>query len=209
MTMTKRGVAVAVSVVCLLAACSGGDQPADGPETASQTSAALTPADVPAGWSDHTAGPISFALPADWSATAAPSVAKSGADAQGWGFVAPAAEGQSTNGVTVIVSPNPPTHDVHQVVTDGNVTAERTLGAHDTVAQELTWPGAEAAAYSSYLAEVPPGPGDGDVDSVAVRFETLVLTTSGGDQVMVMAYGPIDHESAADVHTLLTTVTVS
>ncbi|GAA4725387.1 hypothetical protein GCM10023216_14670 [Isoptericola chiayiensis] len=191
------GVVTALAAGATLAACSGGT----GDEAASYGSEAIAPADAPGDWQVHETGPVSIALPAGW-AEAEPPSSEEGAEA--WAFTdGTPAEGENTNGVTVVVSPEAQ-GDMLTQTENSLLSAERSMGAVDGSSEQLTWPGAADAAYSTYFVTIPLGSEDGE----QIRFESLGVVNEAGEQAFVLVYGPDATYDADAVHQVLESVTV-
>jgi|GEM_PF-5056628 len=201
--MTKQhvrltGIVAASAAVALLAACSGGGSEESAEDYGSDS---LAPADAPGDWQVHETGPVSISLPSGW-AEAEPPSAEEGT--QAWAFTdGTPAEGENTNGVTVVVSPEAQ-GDMLTQTENSLVSAERSMGAVDGSAEELTWPGAADAAYSTYFVTIPLGSEDGE----SIRFESLGVVNEAGEQAFVLVYGPDATFDEDGVHQVLESVTV-
>ncbi len=192
------GIVAAAAAVALFAAC--GDGGAD-VEAEDYGSGALAPTEAPGDWQVHETGPVSVALPSGWT-EAEPPTADEGT--QAWAFTdGTPAEGENTNGMTVVVSPDAQ-GDMLTQAENSLLSAERSMGAVDGAAEEAAWPGAADAAYSTYYVTIPLGSEDGEL----IRFESLGVVNDAGEQAFVLVYGPDASFDADGVHQVLESVTV-
>lgn len=192
------GAVAAAAAVALLAAC--GDGGAEG-GAEDYGSDALAPSTAPDDWTVHEAGPVSIALPSGW-VESEPPVADEGTEA--WAFTdGTPAEGENTNGMTVVVSPDAQ-GDMLAQSEDSLLAAERSMGAVDGAAEEIAWPGAADAAYSTYFVTIPLGSEDGET----IRFESLGVANEAGDQAFVLVYGSDATYDTDGAHQVLESVTV-
>ncbi|QTE29967.1 hypothetical protein [Pengzhenrongella sicca] len=195
---TAATTAVLAAVVLTLTGCGGSEPEASG-------SANLAPADAPDGWTAREQGAIQVSAPEDWAEfepEAAEDAESTGATS--YGLKAPVAADGSGTGVFTIIATEP-ANDAAKATSVARGVGESTLGATDVVEEELEWPGAEAAAYLSYEAELPMPSGD----DVVFRYEFLILDLADGSQAIVNVVGPAAGYDEAGVHDVLASTTAS
>ncbi|MCL3859926.1 hypothetical protein [Actinotalea sp. K2] len=165
----------------------------------------LSPAQAPDGWTPHTQGSVELHAPADWEAfdTGAPADGAV-ADATSFGLQAPTPEDGAGSGAFTVVTDSPQDGAV-AVAGSARRTAESTLGATDVVEEEISWPGAESAAYLAYTADLPMPDGE----NVIFQYEFLALDLPDGGQAVVNVVGPAEGYADQAMHAVLASVTVA
>jgi hypothetical protein len=187
--------AVVVGAFALLAGCSSpsGDE-ADG---------VLTPSPAPSGWDAQELGAVRLSTPSDWEPYETEPPTDSGEDVTASGLKMPLGD-DGAGGAVYVVTTGDPTRDAKASIANSRSVGEATLGAEDFVEEELTWPGADAAAYLQYEADLPMPSGD----DVRFRYETLTLDLPDGSQAIVTVVGPVSRYEETGQHDVLASVTV-
>jgi len=186
-------VAVLVGAFALLAACTSSS--GDG------TDSVLTPSPAPSGWTAQELAGVQLATPTDWEPyeTDPPE----GDDVTAAGLKMPLGP-DGAGGSVYVVTSGSPTRDAKASSANSRTVGEATLGAEDVVEEQLTWPGADAAAYLRYEADLPMPSGD----DVRFRYETLTLDLPDGSQSIVTVVGPVSRYEETGQHDVLASVTV-
>jgi len=194
-----RFAAAAIAAVLVLGACgaSSSERPTGGEH--------LVVASAPEGWTSHDLGAIKLSTPASltpFTPDAAEGAASTGSTS--YGVRAPSAADGSGSGAFTVLSSKPKEDAAHASTTARRI-ALTTLGALDPVEEELSWPGAKAAAYLTYHAKLPMPSGP----DVTFRYEVLVLDLAGGSQAVVTVVGPVSGYDGSDLHAVLATTTIA
>ena len=141
---------VLVGALALLTGCtsSSGDGGADG---------VLTPSPAPSGWDAQELAGVQLSTPPDWESyeTDPPE----GDDVTAAGMKMPLGP-DGAGGSVYVVTSGSPKRDAKASSANSRSVGEATLGAEDFVEEDLTWPGADAAAYLKYEADLPMPSGD-------------------------------------------------
>lgn len=187
--------AVLVGAFALLAGCSS--------SSGGETDAVLTPSPAPSGWDAQELAGVKLATPTDWEPYETEPPAGGGDDATAAGMKMPLGP-DGAGGSVYVVTSSSPAHDAMASSSNSRAVGEATLGAEDVVEEELTWPGADAAAYLRYEASLPMPSGD----DVRFRYETLTLDLPDGSQSIVTVVGPVSRYEESGQHDVLASVTV-
>ena len=193
--LTAAGAAVLVGASALLVGCTSSSD--DG------TDAVLTPATAPSGWDAQELAGVQLGTPTDWEPYEADPPEGGGDDVTAAGMKMPLGP-DGAGGSVYVVTSGSPTRDAKASSANSRTVGEATLGAQDVVEEELTWPGADAAAYLKYEADLPMPSGD----DVRFRYETLTLDLPDGSQAIVTVVGPASRYEETGQHEILASVTV-
>lgn len=194
--LTAAGAAVLVGASALLVGCTSSSD--DG------TDAVLTPATAPSGWDAQELAGVRLATPTDWEPyEAEPSAGDDDGEVTAAGMKMPLGP-DGAGGSVYVVTSGSPTRDAKASSANSRAVGEATLGAKDVVEEDLDWPGADAAAYLRYEADLPMPSGD----DVTFRYETLTLDLPDGSQSIVTVVGPASRYEETGQHEILASVTV-
>ena len=193
--LTAAGAAVLVGASALLVGCTSSSD--DG------TDAVLTPATAPSGWDAQELAGVQLATPTDWEPYEADPPEGGGDDVTAAGMKMPLGP-DGAGGSVYVVTSGSPTRDAKASSANSRAVGEATLGAKDVVEEDLDWPGADAAAYLRYEADLPMPSGD----DVTFRYETLTLDLPDGSQSIVTVVGPASRYEETGQHEILASVTV-
>jgi hypothetical protein len=193
--LTAVRAAVLVGAFALLAGCSSSS--GDGSD------GVLSPGPAPSGWNAQELAGVQLSTPTDWESYETDPPAGGGDDVTAAGMKMPLGP-DGAGGSVYVVTSGSPTKDAKASSANSRSVGEATLGAEDVVEEDLTWPGADKAAYLAYEADLPMPSGD----DVRFRYETLTLDLPDGSQSIVTVVGPVARYEETGQHDILASVTV-